>query len=673
MNRRNRVRDIKKKNMTTRFASTILVLMLALTGCANKESVNTTKEVDITPELSKDSKEVKEQTIPTDCAKNWVEEVDDVMKQRVFEQDTSLHSSILDSSEVSSINVGTYVKTLNAFDIGTVSTNQGNEELVQLYWQCDGGDNPYEISWFHGSEWLVNVFTKEKQIMRYEIVPCNYNDVKTALGLAKLMQNGEDAVELAYNTYLDTAAKSSISKQEYTEEWQKVIANRGKYANNNTIYYGYRFTYSYPYVSILWEYDKGYVTGDYQFASDNSKAISCVLSSSVEQLAMDYVSIQSINEEPTVDGDTVSLKEIYKDTFKIGAAVPGQFLSSWGQYGQSIVEKDFNSITMENEMKPDFVLDQQESKNGVKSDQTYVAIKDEAFKKAADLFVEKGISVRYHTFVWHQQTPSWFFYEDYDTSKELVDAETMQSRMKNFISQMIDYFDENYPELLYTIDVVNEAFNGNGTYHTTDTKNYWYDILGYDYIYYAFLYSKEAINQSRNLKDVTLTYNDYGMPNKVDIVIDGLKNIFLEHGENVHDYIDVIGFQAHYDTTTSMKDVADAIQAFCEEGYEVQITELDIGIPDITSGSQPTKEQLKLQGEKFRSLMDRLLKLKEQGYSITAVTVWGLADDMSWRQGNDGKDACALLRGDKFIYKPAYYGMALDPSVLSYYELGIAY
>lgn len=87
-----------------------------------------------------------------------------------------------------------------------------------------------------------------------------------------------------------------------------------------------------------------------------------------------------------------------------------------------------------------------------------------------------------------------------------------------------------------------------------------------------------------------MTYNDYGMPNKVDIVIEGLKNIFLEHGENVHDYIDVIGFQAHYDTTTSMKDVADAIQAFCEEGYEVQITELDIGIPDITSGSQPTKE-----------------------------------------------------------------------------------
>lgn len=70
---------------------------------------------------------------------------------------------------------------------------------------------------------------------------------------------------------------------------------------------------------------------------------------------------------------------------------------------------------MENEIKPDFVLDQQACKNGVKSNQTYVVIRD-------------------------------------------------------------------------------EAFNGNGTYHITDQKNLWYDILGYDYIYYAFLYTKEAIN-----------------------------------------------------------------------------------------------------------------------------------------------------------------------------------
>lgn len=42
-----------------------------------------------------------------------------------------------------------------------------------------------------------------------------------------------------------------------------------------------------------------------------------------------------------------------------------------------------------------------------------------------------------------------------------------------------------------------------------------------------------------------------------------------------------------------------------------------------------------MQGEKFRSLMDRLLKLKEQGYSITAVTVWGLADDMICHGGKE--------------------------------------
>lgn len=673
-------------------ATTLMVVILGMTGCSNnksKDTISTKDEIEESIEVTTEPTVApKDQTVADEPTKqvedvvadvesveaaDWKEAADALMQKRIFEKDVTLVSEVKDSSSKEDMNIGTYVKTLSQSYIGVVSTTEGEEELLQLFWQCEGGENLFNIDWFDGSEWVINVYAKQGKITRYEILPCSYNAVKTGIGAAKLMQNGPDAVQLAYNTFLDDSAKGMTSKQDYEQNWNDVISSCGTYASNNSVYYGYKPNYSYPFVSIIWNYDNGFVQGVYQFAGGNTKAIGYTLTSSQTQPVIEVATVAQQEQIQAADGDQLSLKEIYKDSFQIGAAIPAQFFKSWKKNGENVVEKDFNSVTLENEMKPDYVLDQQECKKGVKDDPTFVSIKDDCFKEAADLLVEKGISMRYHTLVWHQQTPNWFFYEDYDVDKNLVDAETMKKRLKNFIHEVIYYLDTYYPGLIYTIDVVNEAFNGSGTYHTTNNKNLWYDTLGYEYVYYAFQYAREEIDASKNMKDVTLTYNDYAMPDKVDYVLEGLEAIFKEHDADVHDYIDVIGFQAHYDTSTSMERVAKTVEKVCKKGYEVQITELDIGIPDIKIGQTPSEEQFKLQGEKYRSLMERLLKLKEEGCNITAVTVWGLKDDMSWRQGSDGKDAYALLRGKEFVYKPAYFGMALDPSVLSYCDMGIAY
>ena len=363
-----------------------------------------------------------------------------------------------------------------------------------------------------------------------------------------------------------------------------------------------------------------------------------------------------------------ALKEVYENYFYIGVALNPNTI---GEIYQKDILTNFNSTTCENEMKPDYIMDKAGSVKEVMADPTYVAVNFKNCTPQVKFCEENGIKMRFHTLVWHAQTPEWFFHVNYDTSEPLADAVTMQKRMKNYISAVINYFDTEHPDLLYTIDVVNEAFNGNGTLKIKETDNRWYDTIGYDYPYYAFLYAREALEASQNMKDVSLVYNDYSMIWKYDTVSKGLDTMFTEHGANVHDYIDAIGFQAHYDTSTSMKDFERVARQFAKLGYEIQVTELDIGIPNVNVGDVPTENQMIIQARKFRSIMERLMDMKDDGCNVTSVTVWGISDDNSWRSNDNGKNAYALLWSAGMIPKTALRGMSLCSDIMSIYKLGL--
>lgn len=363
-----------------------------------------------------------------------------------------------------------------------------------------------------------------------------------------------------------------------------------------------------------------------------------------------------------------ALMDLYKDYFKIGVALNPVTI---GQNYKNTILENFNSMTCENEMKPDYIMDKEKSQEGVKGDDSFIAVSFANCEEQIRFCEENNIKMRLHTLVWHAQTPDWFFYENYDTQQKLSDAETMKKKMKNYIDKVIYYFDTEHPNLIYSIDVVNEAFNGEGTYKIKENENLWYDTIGYDYLYYAFLYTREAVDASKNMKNVTLAYNDYAMMHKVDTVSKGLEMIFAEHDSNVHKYVDVIGFQSHLDITTKMGDFAKAVRSFCEMGYEVQITELDIGIPNIKVGENPDEKDLFTQGAKYRSLMERMMALVDEGYKISSVTVWGISDENSWRKADKGFDAHALLWGKDMEEKSALRGMALADDITSYYTYGL--
>lgn len=341
--------------------------------------------------------------------------------------------------------------------------------------------------------------------------------------------------------------------------------------------------------------------------------------------------------------ENASLSVMYQDNFPIGVALPNYVLKNVGAY-DDVITSNFTIMTCENETKPDSLLDQQASHDGLPETYEKPEVHFEQCQPAIEYALAHDMKLRLHTLVWHSQTPKWFFTEDYTNDGALVSREVMLKRMDSYIQSVLTYFDTNYPELIYAVDVVNESFDvGNGDENGIRKKdNLWYETVGDDYYYQAFVSARKYAPSY-----MKLFYNDYGCSGKVDLILERLAQA-KEEG-----LIDGIGMQSHLSIKDDIQNkFVYAVKAFCNAGYEVQATELDIGV------EESTQENYAKQARKYRSFFKNMQRLQEEGYPITAVIIWGLNDQLSWRRGED-----ALLFDKDMNPKQAYYGALQDESV----------
>jgi len=342
-----------------------------------------------------------------------------------------------------------------------------------------------------------------------------------------------------------------------------------------------------------------------------------------------------LGEEFTVDywyANCESLVELYSEYFPIGVALPDHVIRN--KVYHDTINENFNSITCENEMKADALLDQAKSRAGLPGTYLCPEVNFARCQAAIMYALDNGQKIRFHTLVWQNQTTEWLFTEDYTVNGPLVSREVMLQRMENFIRQVLTYFDENYPGLIYAVDVVNEAYNGpNVTVQTTNNR--WYDTIGEDYIYYAFKFARKYAADY-----MKLFYNDYNCLQKTNKLPSNLQQMKDEG------LIDGIGMQSHFSVNNNAVEILMAVKTFCKAGYEVQMTELDIGMDN--KNPWYWKKQTTL----YKELFEGLVELKEEGYPITGVTVWGLSDTLTWRGGE-----YPLLFNTDLTPKDAYYAV----------------
>lgn len=144
------------------------------------------------------------------------------------------------------------------------------------------------------------------------------------------------------------------------------------------------------------------------------------------------------------------LKDEFADYFRVGNILNGSTVANSAITANIL--KDYNSIECENEMKPDATLVQSQC-NG-----TNVGVSLNNAAAIIDFCVNNNIAMRGHAFVWHSQTPSWFFKENYNANGAWVSSSVMDQRLESYIKNMFNAIETQYPSLnLYAYDVVNEA------------------------------------------------------------------------------------------------------------------------------------------------------------------------------------------------------------------------
>lgn len=336
-----------------------------------------------------------------------------------------------------------------------------------------------------------------------------------------------------------------------------------------------------------------------------------------------------------ITGDMIPLKDAYdKDAyFRFGTCVSGYGITN--ATTKNMIKTHFNSVTPENELKPDATLDQDASKKYGNNVNPQVKLGSGA-KNILQFCSDNGIALRGHCFVWHSQTPSWLFKENFDSNSKNVSKDIMNQRLENYIKNMFDLLSKEYPKLqIYSYDVVNEAFNEDGSMRTAGDNamspgtSYWMEIYKSDeFIYKAFTYAKKYA--PKGCKLYYNDYNEYGQRKR-----DGIYNIVKKMYEQ--GICDGVGMQSHLDVGyPSASLYEEAVSKFASIGCDVQVTELDV---TTTSESQ--------QATYYKNLFDIYKKYKN---NISAVVVWGVNDASSWRSSKN-----PLLFNSKNEPKQCYY------------------
>jgi endo-1,4-beta-xylanase len=305
----------------------------------------------------------------------------------------------------------------------------------------------------------------------------------------------------------------------------------------------------------------------------------------------------------------------------VGTAAASQYLSE--QSYSAILGREFSQLQAENEMKFELIHPRPDADPHPYDFEGGDALV--AFAQSHDM------KVRGHTLVWHNQVPKWVKEGKFSSSQL---AAILQKHMATVM--------KHYGGKVYAWDVVNEAFNDDGTMRHT----IWYDQPGIG-AGEGTKYVEEALRWAHAADpSAKLFYNDYNGEevNKKSDAIYAMAEDFKKGAVP----LDGIGFQTHitleFDDPAKLKSFADNMERFAKLGLDVHITELDIRLKDDSSASLAA--QAKLYGE--------IATLCVQQPACKMLQTWGFTDKHSWIPQVFKGQGWALPWDEEYRKKPAY-------------------
>jgi endo-1,4-beta-xylanase len=266
----------------------------------------------------------------------------------------------------------------------------------------------------------------------------------------------------------------------------------------------------------------------------------------------------------------------------------------------TILRREFNSITAENEMKWDATEPNRNQFTYGNGD------------RIASQARSQGAALRGHALLWHQQQPQW---------AQRISGSDLRSAMMNHVTQVATHFRGQ----IHSWDVVNEAFADGNSGGRRDSN---LQRTGNDWIEAAFRAARTADPNAK------LCYNDYNTDgiNPKSTGIYNMVRDFKARGVP----IDCVGIQSHLSSSSNMSSYQANLQRFADLGVDLQITELDVG----GSGSG--------QANVYRQVTEACMNVAR----CTGITTWGITDLHTWRPNDT-----PLLFDRNYQKKEAYHAV----------------
>lgn len=314
-------------------------------------------------------------------------------------------------------------------------------------------------------------------------------------------------------------------------------------------------------------------------------------------------------------------------TFPMGMIASADKLSGNDANFTTALNKEFNSITAENDMKMGEIF---------KAANTYDFTKGDAIVNYAKA---NNMRVHGHALIWHASVPTWL--KNYTGT----DAQ-FETLIKDYIKATVTHFalvkNAAGKSVVESWDVVNENF-------TTDAgAGVFVKRLGADYMQKCFKWAREAD------ATVKLFYNDYSLESqgsKTEQVVNMVKDFKAKSIP-----IDGIGMQMHVDyKNPSISTINSNLAAIQSTGLLIHFSELDMTVNADKVLQKLTQERAEEQMARYKEIVQLYNKIPvAQKFGIT---IWGLRDNDSWLLSFlNNQVEFPLLFNDKFQYKIAHKG-----------------
>ncbi|KAI0629545.1 endo-1,4-beta xylanase [Trametes polyzona] len=244
----------------------------------------------------------------------------------------------------------------------------------------------------------------------------------------------------------------------------------------------------------------------------------------------------------------------------------------------------------------------------------------------ADFTKKTGKLLRGHNCVWYNQLPDWL-------SGGTFSAPDLAFIVSRHCFNLVSH----YKGHVCIWDVINEAFNDDGTYRS----DIFFNTLNTSYIPLALYAARAADPQAK------LYINDFNIEG-IGAKSTALKNLIKAlKADGVP--IDGVGLQSHFEVGGVPPTLQQNIEEFVALGVEVAITELDIRFTALP----PTAAGVAQQQKDYETVVAACNAVER----CVGVTVWDFTDKYSWIPGTFPGQGDACPWTDTYEKKPAYQGI----------------